>query len=219
MRVNVNPLLKNLIKSMNYEIFNIFPTTICVCEISDHQNYKKNFYDVYHKFDYEEDDVNTTVSENVGNPLIHHEDCLDDLFTEDFEMIGRKKNILKMQGCSAVNPETVEKYILDNCNVTRALLQIKNEKPHLYYEGDCLENEVISWDENSHVDKLIYLNGMTYVRQFLSWKEGEGYDLIIGREKGPQSYVVWEIVELGENKSSLTITVYPYLLVKMNKIL
>lgn len=83
----------------------------------------------------------------------------------------------------------------------------------------CLENEVISWDENSHVDKLIYLNGMTYVRQFLSWKEGEGYDLIIGREKGPQSYVVWEIVELGENKSSLTITVYPYLLVKMNKIL
>ena len=82
MRVNVNPLLKNLIKSMNYEIFNIFPTTICVCEISDHQNYKKNFYDVYHKFDYEEDDVNTTVSENVGNPLIHHEDCLDDLFTE-----------------------------------------------------------------------------------------------------------------------------------------
>ena len=59
---------------------------------------------------------------------------------------------------------------------------------------------------------------MTYVRQFLSWKEGEGYDLIIGR-KGPQSYVVWEIVELGENKSSLTITVYPYLLVKMNKIL
>ena len=82
MRVNVNPLLKNLIKSMNYEIFNVFPTTICVWKMSDHENYKKNFYDVYHKFDYEEDNVNTTVSENVGNPLIHHEDCLDDLFTE-----------------------------------------------------------------------------------------------------------------------------------------
>tara|TARA_B100001939_G_scaffold248439_1_gene215496 strand:- start:2296 stop:3264 length:969 start_codon:yes stop_codon:yes gene_type:complete len=65
-----------------------------------------------------------------------------DLFTEDFEMIGRKKNILKMQGCSAVNPETVEKYILDNCDVTRALLQIKNEKPHLYYEGDSPESDV-----------------------------------------------------------------------------
>lgn len=65
-----------------------------------------------------------------------------DLFTENFEMIGRKKNVLKLQGCSAVNPETVEKYILDNCNVTRALLQIKNEKPHLYYEGESAESEV-----------------------------------------------------------------------------
>lgn len=65
-----------------------------------------------------------------------------DLFTENFEMVGRKKNILKLQGCNAINPETVEKYILDNCNVTRALLQIKNEKPHLYYEGDEAEQNV-----------------------------------------------------------------------------
>lgn len=65
-----------------------------------------------------------------------------DLFTEDFEMIGRKKNILKLQGCNAVNPEIVEKHILDNCTVTRALLQIKNEKPHLYYEGEALESDV-----------------------------------------------------------------------------
>ena len=43
MRVNANPLLKNLIKSMNCETFNIFPTTICVGEMSDHKNYKKNF--------------------------------------------------------------------------------------------------------------------------------------------------------------------------------
>ena len=39
----------------------------------------KNFYDVYHKFDYEEDDA---VSENIGNPLIHHEDSLEELFSE-----------------------------------------------------------------------------------------------------------------------------------------
>lgn len=65
-----------------------------------------------------------------------------DLFTENFEMVGRKKNVLKLQGCNAINPETVEKYILDNCNVTRALLQIKNEKPHLYYEGEEVEQDV-----------------------------------------------------------------------------
>ena len=50
--------------------------------MTKHDQYKKNFYDVYHKFDYEEDDVNNTVSENVGNPLIHHEDSLEELFSE-----------------------------------------------------------------------------------------------------------------------------------------
>ena len=64
------------------EVFNIFPTTIYVDKMIDHDSYKSNFYDVYHKFDYEENDVNNTVSENVGNPLIHHEDCLDPLFEE-----------------------------------------------------------------------------------------------------------------------------------------
>jgi long-subunit acyl-CoA synthetase (AMP-forming) len=68
-----------------------------------------------------------------------------DLFTEDFEMIGRKKNILKLQGCTTINPETVEKYILDNfSSINRAILQIKDEKPHLYYEGDADENLVKS---------------------------------------------------------------------------
>ena len=65
-----------------------------------------------------------------------------DLFSENFEMIGRKKNVLKLQGCSAINPETVEKFILDNCEINRALLRIENEKPHLYFEGECGENEV-----------------------------------------------------------------------------
>lgn len=65
-----------------------------------------------------------------------------DLFTEDFEIIGRKKNVLKLQGCSAINPETVERYILDNCDITKALLRIENEKPHLYYEGDAPVSDV-----------------------------------------------------------------------------
>ncbi len=61
------------------EVFNIFPTTIYVDKMIDHESYKSNFYDVYHKFDYEEDDA---VSENIGNPLIHHEDSLEELFSE-----------------------------------------------------------------------------------------------------------------------------------------
>ena len=64
------------------QVFNVFPTTIYVGEMTKHDQYKINFYDVYHKFDYEEDDVNKTVSENTGNPIIHHEECLEDLFSE-----------------------------------------------------------------------------------------------------------------------------------------
>ena len=83
----------------------------------------------------------------------------------------------------------------------------------------CKGNEALEWDENSHSDRLEYLNGMTYIRQFLNWNEGEGYDLIIGEENGLQSYVVWQITELNDNQSSLSITVYPYLLANLNKAL
>ena len=51
----------------------------------------------------------------------------------------------------------------------------------------CKDNEALEWGKNSHSDRLEYLNGMTYIRQFLNWNEGEGYDLIIGEENGPQS--------------------------------
>ena len=83
----------------------------------------------------------------------------------------------------------------------------------------CKDNEALEWDENSHSDRLEYLNGMTYIRQFLNWNEGEGYDLVIGEENGLQSYVVWQITELNDNQSSLSITVYPYLLANLNKAL
>ena len=71
------------------EIFNVFPTTIYVDKMVNHENYKKNFYDVYHKFDYEENEVNNTVSENVGNPLIHDEECLDSLFSEVIDHVRK----------------------------------------------------------------------------------------------------------------------------------
>ena len=82
----------------------------------------------------------------------------------------------------------------------------------------CRTNEALEWQDDNHSDRLVYLNGRTYVRQFINWNIGEGYDLIIGEVDGPQSYVVWEITELSENTSSLSITVYPYLLDKLNPI-
>ena len=41
--------------------------------------------------------------------------------------------------------------------------------------------------------------------------------LTIGEENGPQSYVVWDLEELSESESSLTITVYPFILAKLPK--
>ena len=68
-----------------------------------------------------------------------------------------------------------------------------------------------------HKDSLIYLNGRTYIRNFQSWDEGNGYTLNIGEEGGKQSFVIWSIVEISENKSKLSITVYPYLLAKFQE--
>ena len=64
------------------QLFNIFPTTVYVGEVTDHQTHKEDFYKVYHKFDYEDSDANSTVSENTGRPFIHLEDNLDPLFNE-----------------------------------------------------------------------------------------------------------------------------------------
>ena len=82
----------------------------------------------------------------------------------------------------------------------------------------CESNEVVQWDEDGHVDRLIYLNGRTYLRQFLTWDEGKGYTLRIGEENGLQSFVQWEIDAISENKSQLTITVHPYLLAGYSKV-
>ncbi len=79
----------------------------------------------------------------------------------------------------------------------------------------CKSNTVIHWEDNNHVDRLIYLNGRNYIRSFQSWDEGSGYSLLIGKEGGPQSYVVWNIMPIGDEKSKLTIIVYPFILAKL----
>jgi len=82
----------------------------------------------------------------------------------------------------------------------------------------CSKNEVIVWDETNHIDKLLYLNGRLYIRKFKTWEENKGYTLLIGEESGPQSYVIWEIDKIAENKSNLTITVHPFILAKLSQL-
>ena len=82
----------------------------------------------------------------------------------------------------------------------------------------CKTNEVIIWNKINHIDKIIYLNGRTYIRRFNIWDENKGYELLIGEENGPQSYVIWRIDRIMKNKSKLTIIVYPFILAKLSKL-
>lgn len=67
---------------MKFDLINFFPTTAYIAELENHQEYKKSFYEIYPKFDWEDDRFNNTVSENVGNPLLHLEETLDPLFDD-----------------------------------------------------------------------------------------------------------------------------------------
>ena len=83
----------------------------------------------------------------------------------------------------------------------------------------CQSNNSIQWDKDNHSDVLVYLSGRTYTRRFQTWSEGDGFTLLIGEEGGPQSYVVWELATIGREASRLTITVYPYILAKLPRML
>ena len=60
----------------------------------------------------------------------------------------------------------------------------------------CRSNKAITWNLEEHKDELVYLSGLTFIRQFVIWNEGEGYQLIIGEKGGPQSSVKCEIESL-----------------------
>ena len=81
----------------------------------------------------------------------------------------------------------------------------------------CKENSTIEWNNNHHEDKIVYLNGRTYVRRFVSWRALKGYDLWIGDNNKDQSYVEWRLKKIN-NRSKLTITVYPFLLSSWPKV-
>ena len=57
----------------------------------------------------------------------------------------------------------------------------------------CKDNYSISWDGINSIDVLEYLNGLKFIREFMTWEPEIGYSLLIGTKNGKKSYVVWEI--------------------------
>ncbi len=82
----------------------------------------------------------------------------------------------------------------------------------------CKSNEVINWPGKNSIDKLVYLNGLTYIRKFKYWNEFKGYSLFIGEKNKGQSYVVWEIKKKN-NSIFLNISIYPYFLKNFPKVI
>ena len=67
---------------MYFDTIQMFPTTAYIGELSNHVEHKNNFYKIYPKYDYEETEYVNTVSEECGNPFIHLEPTLENLFQD-----------------------------------------------------------------------------------------------------------------------------------------
>ena len=78
-----------------------------------------------------------------------------------------------------------------------------------YVHPFCYKYEFILWDGEKSKDILVYLNDLTFIREFLTWEKNIGYSLIIGEKHKQKSYVEWKIDTINDD-TYLTITVYPY---------
>ena len=72
----------------------------------------------------------------------------------------------------------------------------------------CSKNKVISWGDVK-VDELVYLNGLTFIREFTSWNPNQGFELTIGKRNGKKSKVRWEITS-SKSGCILSISIWPY---------
>jgi hypothetical protein len=79
------------------------------------------------------------------------------------------------------------------------------------YHPYCRSNRVISWPGVGSRDGVEYYSGIYFERDFMSWSEGSGYDLQIGPPPRKSSWISWNIIALGPEKSELTIKVTPIL--------
>lgn len=79
------------------------------------------------------------------------------------------------------------------------------------YHPYCRENKVYKWPGVGSKDGLLYHSGLYWERDFISWSEGFGYDLLIGPPPRKSAWISWNIRPLGEAQSDFSLTVTPIL--------
>ena len=82
----------------------------------------------------------------------------------------------------------------------------------------CKKNPTIDWQGLNSIDEVHYYNGLIYERKFILWEDKKGYGLLIGEKNKEKSLVLWEIFQKN-NKSKLSISIYPHMYNKGNKVL
>ncbi len=125
------------------QTFNIFPTTIYVGEVTDHETHKEEFYKVYPKYDYEETCDDNTVSENLGNPFIHLEDNLDSLF----EKIAAHA---RTYTCEVLGYKDIFNYVITKTWLSRARRPNNEIKWHIHSTSHISFVYYVNVPPNSH---------------------------------------------------------------------
>ena len=138
---------------MTKQLYNIFPTTIYVNQIENHSKYKSKFYKLYSKYDYEqksfqdgEEWFNTT-SENFGNPYIHLEESLGDLFEQII-------NNVKIYVQDVLNYQDIFNFIITKTWLSRSRDSHENVKWHSHSTSHISFSYYLNTPPNSHYIKF-----------------------------------------------------------------
>ena len=86
-----------------------------------------------------------------------------DIVNDNLKVVGRKKNILALN-CSRIQPETIEKYILDNTNVNRCMLTVNKDKVWLYYDGDEDQKTIHPLVNEWYKDSPVYIKRVEKIK-------------------------------------------------------
>jgi hypothetical protein len=207
---------------MDFQIVNIFPTTIYVGRSENHEKHKESFYNVYSKFDYPQINQKTntinTVSENCGNPLLHLEESLDSLFNEIVKHIKNYVHdvlLVKDILASKIGDIIAEK--VSASQYENKILLYKDEDWGYITDAqrfnEIVNNEIAEWVNNDY-EKTIKYKGK-YLKTFILI-EGT-YKLELNKDplflefqnevEKRKKYYIDNILKLLKQSHNLTITI------------
>lgn len=80
------------------------------------------------------------------------------------------------------------------------------------YHPFCQSNPVEIWPGEGSRDRIYYYSGIVLRRDFKTWIDGVGYDLIASSEDGMRFKVIWRITTGENDHSCLNLTIIPFLM-------